>query len=480
MPAPASGLFKKAPVAPPPSAWRPAVLQAAELPFGLVRRSVVDQQLRSPHRQHFPDQLVEVVAHWAGGPAPVLDLPRRDVPVMVRSTDESVAVRPPAAPPPARPVNVRLLLCSTSPADSDRHLLKRMEVLAGNRVGEPSHVSAYGGLCEDGEDDELVLQLVRMLREQTGVDLSGVRSWHKLLELRHVSGPATVFFLPAIWELEGGLEVLPQVAEVPAAAGETPGAKRRRTVDGQELERRRTITPLKFQLSGLLGYRVHAGTHQDTLELCMAADALDECVKREMATRMVSVLQRRKAEAAERDAESDQQQSRSRQRNERRQRRDAALKAARLAEEEATRSQWVAEDQGKTDDEKRDVMVARCKQLQELRGRRAAEDLAQAEADQAENLEDERKHPPRGVVHTFSQAAHDCFAYFDRSSDALKLSGCIPRLKLENLLLCLGSDATLGDVNALLDIPQLAGATTVDYRDLAHDVSLSAEKRPDR
>eukprot|EP01062_Namystynia_karyoxenos_P014962 TRINITY_DN15421_c1_g1_i1.p1 TRINITY_DN15421_c1_g1~~TRINITY_DN15421_c1_g1_i1.p1 ORF type:complete len:525 (+),score=212.29 TRINITY_DN15421_c1_g1_i1:87-1577(+) len=479
----AAGGIKAAPQGPPPvsAAATPTPDNVAEQAYTLVERRVIDHRLRTPHRRHIYEQLVEVCAHWASPQQKPLPVADSSIAVECHTSEQNTVPVPlHKAPRSSATVNCRVLLCSgLHPAEGEgakQHALRRIDLLVCNSLSS-RHIMAYGGPCEPGDDGFLVRQLCKLVREQCGLDLGGVCTWRKFVELKYRDAPPTVFFLPALWELPGPLRVVPQAGETTVGSQGDGGAKRRRMGAAADVQtkKEKTLSPLKFTLHGLLDFELHQTAHQDTFDLCAAADALDEYLKREMALRIATVLRQRRTEAEQQEAEAAELETEQAARTQRRRERDAERKRQRLQQEEAQRDRWIAEDQGKTDDEKRDAMIVRARQLQQLRQQQAEEDKALEQEDAKERAAELLKRPQRQLKHTLSERALDALSYFDRSHGFGTLSGRLPRLKIENALLALGKEATLSDVTELLDIPQLAGGQMhIDYRQLAYDVSYTS------
>lgn len=121
------------------------------------------------------------------------------------------------------------------------------------------------------------------------------------------------------------------------------------------------------------------------------------------------------------------------------------MRKARVEKEEQLRQEWMAEDGGKSDESKRDVMLRRIERIAEL--------AAQYERDDAELLRSAGLAADGAGARSVDVADPgllDAFSYFDRAGGAARLSGELPRLRLENLLLCLDGDASLREVRELL------------------------------
>jgi len=229
--------------------------------------------------------------------------------------------------------------------------------------------------------------------------------------------------------------------------------KKKRTVT--KVKKSKTLSPLKFALANLLEFQVGKQTHPDTIELCCAADALDEFLKREMATRMIKALRDRKTEAVEKEKEDKVQEEKEAARKRKREEEDAARKKERKAEEDKLREEWAEDDDGKTDEEKRESMMERQQILKEKRMKWATEDKERLEKEKAEVAEDDKGKPVKKLQTDVHPKEVDAFSYFDRVPGYAKMMGTLPRLKIENLLLCVDEDLTLEEISSLMDIPQI-------------------------
>eukprot|EP01062_Namystynia_karyoxenos_P084006 TRINITY_DN9799_c1_g3_i1.p1 TRINITY_DN9799_c1_g3~~TRINITY_DN9799_c1_g3_i1.p1 ORF type:complete len:614 (+),score=285.85 TRINITY_DN9799_c1_g3_i1:222-1844(+) len=519
-------------------------MPAADHPFALRQRRLIDHRLRTPHRRYVQPKLLRVIAHWTQIPVGTSQLVMQHTPVEYARGEETTVKAPeeePAAPEGAV-VNVRALLCPGLRKDAG-HVIKNIELIAVNDIGrEPRRIQAYGGLVKKGTDAELIKGLCEIIEAQSGLDLSGVSTWIKFIELQYRDVNPTVFFAPALWEAAGSLKVLPQATErtveveeeyeeeeldeeKTAAAvekareaheakkkaqeerkakkaeekkeGEDEGAaeeeedigdfdessvplvmkkiKKKRTVE--KVKKTLKLSPLRFNLGNLVNFAVTKQTHPDTIELCNAADALDEFIKREMATRLIAALRQRKQEAAAKAKLDEQRAELEKTRKRKRQDAEESRKRARKEKEEAMRKEWADDDEGKTDEEKRESMVERQGLLKKMR-----EDYQKEDKDWQEQVKQEEDNdtsvPKLKVTSELDQSALDAFAYFDRSAGLTGLTGSLPRLKIENLVLCVEEDFTLEDISGLLDLPIVPKTAQVPYKRLAMATKVEEEGTP--
>merc|ERR1712203_69615 len=260
------------------------------------------------------------------------------------------------------------------------------------------------------------------------------------------------------------------------------GKRVRRTRRVEKVNKTKTLSPLKFALSNLLEFQVAKQTHSDTVELCCAADALDEFLKREMSTRMVSALKSRKEENAAKAAADKERNEKAAALKKKRDEEDALRKKERKEKEDKLREEWADEDEGMTDEEKRENMVERQKVLKDMREGYAKEDKARLEKEKAELAGEEEGKPKTKPVSEVDAKVIDAFSYFDRVPGYAKMLGTLPRLKIENLLLCVDEDLTLEEISELMDIPQIPKKQAqIAYKAIATAVKTVTveEKKPE-
>ena len=138
----------------------------------------------------------------------------------------------------------------------------------------------------------------------------------------------------------------------------------------------------------------------------------------------------------------------------------AERKQRRLERDIAMKGEWAEEDEGKTDEQKRKAMLERQKVLRELRQNDTEEDDAGekqwAKDDQSDS------HATKHVVH---QRQFESFQYFDPLG-----TNSLPRLRLQNLLLCAKDAPTLDEVNTLLGLAYIPRCQDyIPYRRLCSD-----------
>ena len=206
-----------------------------EMPYQLKVRRLVEQKLRSPHRGFLPMDLKRVTAHWvhmSKGSIPWKD--NTDVIVNSRSGGIQLYEHPiQNQKDDSQIINVRALIvpgmgetehCIT------RSLVRSIHLTAAGTINNT--VFTYGGLVRSGTDTELSAELIKLVKEQSGADLSNAH-WKKLVEFTYSSGPSTVFFTPIITE------------------GTPPVFSPQMTTDGDGVETYH-VTPLRFTLGSLL------------------------------------------------------------------------------------------------------------------------------------------------------------------------------------------------------------------------------------
>ncbi|KAJ9467619.1 hypothetical protein DIPPA_06082 [Diplonema papillatum] len=408
-----------------------ATFPVAELPFGSKERRIVDHKVRTAHRRCTPKDLQKVVSYWTD--FQVDNLPWRN-PGNVVVNGRTGGIAPSTVPTvtkekEANAVNVRALIVPSLCEDTNKTVLERIEIIA---AGEKGRVFAYGGVVVAKSEADRTKALAVMIKEQSGADLSSFM-WIRVFELCYAGRPNTVFYTPILSK-----------KHTPVFSPQVTHAKNDSETDTYH------VTPLRFALSTLLDYQVHSAVPRDTLELCAAADALDEWGKRDMATRILEILRFRGSETR---AKTDLDQVKSEKANTRKRRRDeeeGSRKKVRTSRDDKMKKKWASEDEGKTDEEKRSSMQERQKILKEIRAKDAAEDAVLQKQWSAEDKVMADEESKKKWVQVIEQDQLEAFQYFDRRSE-----GSITRLKMQNLLLCIGEQLTLAQIDQLLNLPQL-------------------------
>eukprot|EP01063_Lacrimia_lanifica_P000296 TRINITY_DN10140_c0_g1_i1.p2 TRINITY_DN10140_c0_g1~~TRINITY_DN10140_c0_g1_i1.p2 ORF type:complete len:227 (+),score=90.36 TRINITY_DN10140_c0_g1_i1:18-698(+) len=152
-------------------------------------------------------------------------------------------------------------------------------------------------------------------------------------------------------------------------------------------------------------------------------------------------------------------------------------KKARHERDMKLKDRWGEEDEGKTDEDKRAAMQARQAVWMETRELDAEEDAEAQKRWGAEDMEEEEPVHEREVVKTASTVREDqldAFQYFDNDGGY-----SLPRLLVQNLLLCDDAALSLGDVDALLNLPVLPRRQeALPYRKLAVSTVPAPTQQP--
>ncbi|KAJ9468561.1 hypothetical protein DIPPA_30384 [Diplonema papillatum] len=460
--------------------------QVREHSFSLKVRSLVDHRIRTPHRRCIHPQLVRTIAHWVTLPAHTVPLLSQRVEIEKKKDLDSAQTATITSTPEADSgvVNARVLLCpglaSPSSSTDKTPVLSRLSIFAGKRAN--GGIEAYGGLIQGGESSEDIPQkLVDMVREQSGLDLSAVTTWYKFLEVNYADTPVpTVFYLPALWEVSSELVMTPLVREDEIERTETiqPEISREGHTDEEyqqlvaeakpekkvikEIKKVLMTVPVSLTFAELQGAEVNKGMAKEVLEFYLAADSIDEFVKREMATRILLKLRERLDKQREKQEKLEQEQAvileRKRKRDDKQKER-AAKRQKKLQDLEDT---WKVEDEGKTEDEKKEAQAER----QALR----VKVMNEKGSDDEDEDEPAAKQTPAKKMRTVAvvdQACIDAFEYFDRPTTmATKVTGFMSRGRLENLLLLCDDGMCLDQVEKVM-LAAGRGGQTFSYRPLA-------------
>jgi len=227
----------------------------------------------------------------------------------------------------------------------------------------------------------------------------------------------------------------------------------------------KTIQPTKLPLDNLLEYKTDVDKmYIETIELAMAADALDECLRRQFLTQLWDFLQKRGAEQAvvkEEDVKWQQD------RTERKRKRDEdadSRKKVRAEKEAEVKKQWKTDDAGLTDDERRALQPGRDKELASLwkdEDTQLRKELAEEMKRDAARIRVDDDGQEYTMKNEPDQESHDAFQFFDRTvarspaaggGAAAATTGCgfLARARLEDLFLCLDAEPTPQQVSDLI------------------------------
>eukprot|EP01062_Namystynia_karyoxenos_P056846 TRINITY_DN47766_c0_g1_i1.p1 TRINITY_DN47766_c0_g1~~TRINITY_DN47766_c0_g1_i1.p1 ORF type:complete len:605 (+),score=272.32 TRINITY_DN47766_c0_g1_i1:92-1816(+) len=531
---------------------RPTAAQLpAEQSYSQKVRCVIEHRLRTPHRRHIQDRLQSVIAHWTEIPVGEAPFLKQLYQLQIKTSEDDVVIAPDEDEPytGVDVVNARcLIIAGVDHSGASRHILRRVELIGGAYLGEESrNICAYGGVVLKGSEAQILQQMIRMVRDQCGVDFSDMPTWYKFLELDYGDAGPTVFYVPAIWEYSeerrAQIKFVPQVQEererlteeyedeevdedatvqamvqamqrkeeakqerfaqrardraAKVARGETPSPDKeeeddddvevpkvmRKVVKTREIEkvsRTKTITPLRFSLANFADFQVRTATDADTVEFCCAADAVDEFLKREMVTRIYGCIKQKQEQAASNARQEAERTAVAGERKRKRGEEEEVRKKARKGEIDALTKAWAKEDEGLTDEDKRRALKKRQEVLKAKREQFAQEDKERQRKEESEDAAD-----GAGAVRmetVCEQGLLDAFSFFDRLPGFTRVTGTLPRLKVENMLMALDSELTADCCQELLSIPQIPKiGGSLPYKQLAivtRPVQGSADGKP--
>eukprot|EP00756_Hemistasia_phaeocysticola_P042411 Hpha_TRINITY_DN16969_c2_g6::TRINITY_DN16969_c2_g6_i1::g.52038::m.52038 len=499
-PAPSAGRGNsgRGAAAPAPSASQPSGgaggkggRAALALPLlGVKQRRLQLHRQLFPHRAHVDHGLYRVTAHWQTvpqGTVPIGGLETGDMTINSDPDDSLPIYTAPEEGPSGKAVDARVLLLPSSTLDMQpAHPSSKIRLLVAQQGGKNT---AYGGQVAADNEVEVCAGLSDLVKTQCGVDLSSVTTWIKFVEFHYKDRVPTVFYLPALWEASGALKAVSQAKEEEKTVkesyeeeveeGEGDEKKTKTVTKSREVKKTVKIPVVKphlINLRQLLEARVSQGTGAASSELCWAADALDEFIRREMGARVQGVLKKKQDETA---VEKQQRREAAQAANERKRKRVEeadAIKRARTERNQQQRQQWEDEDQGMTDEEKKQAEGDRKKFLQEQRVKDAEEDKeriakAREEDKEAAELEkkkkEEEKVEPEAKrvrrVEETDENALAAFRYFERGG---RPGGTLPRTVLENVLLTLDDELSLSEVQDLIP----AATDIINYTPLVKNV----------
>eukprot|EP01060_Flectonema_neradi_P003241 TRINITY_DN12079_c0_g1_i1.p1 TRINITY_DN12079_c0_g1~~TRINITY_DN12079_c0_g1_i1.p1 ORF type:complete len:628 (+),score=178.66 TRINITY_DN12079_c0_g1_i1:183-2066(+) len=453
-----------------------------EYPFSQVVRKLVEHRLRTPHRAQVHGQLTKVIAHWVSIPSGEAQLLRTNSEITRKTKGEdSIKIQTKdtdadTEPETANSVDARVLLCGgVTPVDNTKkHILSRVSLYAAKQP--TGGLQGYGGICTNGTDTEVIQQLVSKVKEQCGLDLSDVETWYKFVEMEYTAPLRnTVFYLPALWELNSELSLHSAATEEEVQVEETvePEIPREGMTDDEYAEAKAAMKPIKnmitkinktvvstpitLSLSDCLNAEVRKHMPRQTLEFYTAADSLDEFLKKEMCTSLVSTLKDKRTEKQERENKLKEQEAARLEAKRKREEQVAAKKKVKDDEIAALREKWETENQGLTDDEKKGSKEKLELAEREILNRKDDDDEDANQTEVApstpgadkESEEAPKKKKFRTVVDV-DQKKYEAFEFFDRGSRPDIRTGTLPFLRLQNILLCSDEDFSLDDVSSLM------------------------------
>eukprot|EP01062_Namystynia_karyoxenos_P061371 TRINITY_DN535_c0_g1_i2.p1 TRINITY_DN535_c0_g1~~TRINITY_DN535_c0_g1_i2.p1 ORF type:complete len:726 (+),score=330.69 TRINITY_DN535_c0_g1_i2:317-2179(+) len=495
------------------------------LPFNIKTRRVADLRVRHLHRRHLPDNLLRAQAHWISTEPGTMAWVKNHT-----KAEQITKEHVPYEAPGEGELQARcLFVTGVATGEPARHIVKRVEVVASNAAAAPGapgpkqHLQAYGGAVTAKADAQQRKQLVELVKKQCGVELEPSKLM-RFVEFEYRDGRKTVFYIPTDLgesvhlmcqceeeeeEYEAEEEVVDEEADAKAAAeweakreereaelqkkreeaeaaaalegkegtAEVKAPERKQVMKKVKVTKTRTKThrkvqPMKMPLGNLLEYSVTSGMHINTVELAMAADALDEFFKREMATRMWAHLEKVGKVKSEELAAAKVKQEKIQEIKRKRQEEDEARKKRRTEKEDEKKAVWAVEDEGKTDDEKKGLAKARAKELADL-WKDEDEELKAKRAEEAKEIaalgQKDVPTPAPGkkfkLVITQDDEALYAFQYFDRIR-GFQPTGFISRQKAEDVLQCLDQESTPKEVSDHISAACPTAGVQIAYKPL--------------
>eukprot|EP00756_Hemistasia_phaeocysticola_P002934 Hpha_TRINITY_DN11968_c0_g2::TRINITY_DN11968_c0_g2_i2::g.20767::m.20767 len=305
----------------------------AELPFGQRIRRVLDIRVRAQHRTYLPPDLCSIIAHWTTIPAGTAAQSLLAESTEVKITADGVTVEKEPEEVADGKADVRALIVPGLSTEGDKkHLLKKLRVL-GYKAKDGKDLMAYGGLTEAEDDVSMTSGLIDKIKAQSGLDLSSVCTWFKFLEIKYRKRPPTVFFVPAHWESLMPFSVGPLTLKA-EEEGASPVVLQ---------------SPVLASVSELVSNSISADNPREAVELCFAVDALDEFLKRDMASNILRALRARVEDAqavlgAKKRIETERKDLKRKREEE-----ETRRKKQRQEEMSAMEAQWQEDDEGLTE-----------------------------------------------------------------------------------------------------------------------------------
>eukprot|EP00756_Hemistasia_phaeocysticola_P019050 Hpha_TRINITY_DN15635_c2_g1::TRINITY_DN15635_c2_g1_i1::g.101873::m.101873 len=283
---------------------------------------------------------------------------------------------------------------------------------------------------------------------------------------------------------------VPSATVVELCSGERQRVTKKVKMVREKVTREKTQQPMRVHLGHCLEYKLTRLMSLSTIELCLAIDALDEFLKKEMLQRAYAfILKHEQRKALEKEADR-MREIPVEQRKRLYDQEDVDLKRRRTQEADEFLAKWKLQDTGKSDEEQR-MLEWRRKEWIAEQHRQKDTDLAQErlarEDETRANVDAGIQKVNEGGGWFLVKAEEDAeaagaFQYLDRGNGILP-TGALPLRRLEELLLCLPSAySSLSPVSQLLDdaVPAKAQATPgqVNYRILCTTRKVKATEPP--
>eukprot|EP01065_Artemidia_motanka_P051354 TRINITY_DN9045_c1_g1_i1.p2 TRINITY_DN9045_c1_g1~~TRINITY_DN9045_c1_g1_i1.p2 ORF type:complete len:596 (+),score=228.14 TRINITY_DN9045_c1_g1_i1:69-1856(+) len=470
------------------------------LPFNKKDRNMIEQRARHPHRRfplHFHEDLETVTCHWVDKEVGTAQVVTSNLPLTLTSEQPVMYSLPKQLPPPAGEgtVDVRLLLVQQHPkpdSDPQRHLLRRLEVIGAQTTGTMRHLIAYGGRTRCGPDEQLTKELCRMAKEQSGIDLSSAKAWHKMVEFVYSNGTRTIFFMPDLTAADDAAkvcrdlckaeerDVVEEVEEHDFVPAGDDGMSKCVVKGKTQVKKRvtknvRMMQPVAFTLAAMRD--IQEKLSHETNELCMAVDCLDEWMKRDMAAKIKATLVRKRVEALQKAETQKQLMGEREERKRKREKEQDRLKRARQDEEQRLRITWSKEDAGRTQDERMAAEPERQQSLtilfeqEQEQVKKLMDDELEANRKALEPKQEEGGPRLQRLVER-NQEVFDLFKFFDRPRSMMTGSQ-LPRDMLVNMLLAVDTGLSISEAFDLVTL----GGTLPRTLDKANYAMLSNEEK---
>eukprot|EP00755_Sulcionema_specki_P013715 Sspe_Gene.54722::Locus_30170_Transcript_1_1_Confidence_1.000_Length_1933::g.54722::m.54722 len=471
----------------------------ALLPFDQALRCFAEHRVRNPRHQSLLSDLLASVNVSGSFPTSFLTTPANST-IDKDASPIIVSTPPPtfAGSPEAGEVMVRVVLPVSQPTKSSAAPLRNYEMLCAAKVtlSRPDNRNPffYGGPVPEGSD--YIKEAKRLLKEQSGMDLSDVE-WHTLCELKYTrdgeSFTKTVCVGPDTTQCADNIKPVPLAEEKSEEVTEMvdveyeeeeeveeDGEKVTKTVKKTKQEERKStkttahtlLQPVTVPFYLFASTGGPGGLAENTLESIAIFDVLDEMCRAASFKVIVEFLQE-KLENTEK-IKAEQEAEKAVESEYRANLKALAERRAKEIEEREAKMQaaWEEEDEGKTDEERQEQAPERKKKIDEMK-----KEVSEAIAAERKELEEQRKASMRRTVDNVHEKAKEAFQFLSRGKHRdLAPTGGVSYQYLLQGILALRSDLTEGEVAKMLE--PCRSHSTIHYDDVCRLKSMELVHKP--
>eukprot|EP01064_Diplonema_japonicum_P013632 TRINITY_DN21176_c0_g1_i1.p1 TRINITY_DN21176_c0_g1~~TRINITY_DN21176_c0_g1_i1.p1 ORF type:complete len:537 (+),score=112.30 TRINITY_DN21176_c0_g1_i1:27-1613(+) len=426
-----------------------------ELPYNTKERSPNEHFSRHLHRLTvMPRNLTKVISHWADVETGTTIPSIKEITTVSISSKHLTWSPDDSTASEENPVEVKALLVNHYSDTKSRHAMKYYDLIACKnlcQVDKPV-IEAYGGAVPKDDDAAMREFLTKRVKDHLGVDIDA-GDWVRFVEFQYTDPVRkVVFFTPNT----------PQKYEmhVRSAVDDTPQTADEEILEQLDNEAPRTVKqqPTTVPMCNLVEQKI-GSMPQPTVELALAADSLNEYLRRENASAVLKFLKEHVVRKRELDQEASER--RDLVADLKRKKTDVLTerKKARTDQDAENKKEWEKIVWGLTLDEKRDILKVK---ENELSDERKVED-AKTEKQFKKDCD---AVGTMGGKYEFTnerdEQAYSAFQYFDKQKGSNNGNGMITKQKLCGIFLSLPEPRTINTAMTLLN--ESAQGLCISYR----------------